>query len=229
MDGEQLATKLAGRFIVFDGLDGCGKSTQCKLLGEFLSGAGGNVKLCRDPGGTQIGDRIRHVLLDFDLSQMDPRCETLLFMASRTQLVGQIIEPALQEKNIVLCDRYVSSTCAYQGAAGYDVRQVIELGRLAVGSTWPDLTLVFDITVDESFARTNRKPRPSVAVGQTHMFSGTHTDAMEARPREFHEKVRNILLSLPEFYPAPVRVIDGSLNPQQVRQEVIEAINRELV
>ena len=224
MDHKALAANLAGRFIVFDGLDGCGKSTQRKLLGETITAAGGNVVQCRDPGGTQIGERIRHVLLDFDLDDMDVRCETLLFMASRAQLVGEIVEPGLQAGKTVLCDRYISSTCAYQGAAGFDVRQVVDLGRFAVGNSWPDMTLVLDVTVDDSFARTNRKPRPTVASGQTHMFSDVHTDAMEARPREFHEKVRNILISLPEFYPAPVRIIDGSGDSQQVQQRVIEAL-----
>jgi dTMP kinase len=224
MTEKALAKKLAGRFLVFDGIDGCGKSRQREMLGELLERAGGQVVHCRDPGGTVIGDRIRHVLLDYDLSAMDARCEALLFMASRAQLVGEKIEPALKAGKIVLCDRYISSTCAYQGAAGYEVKTVIDLGRLAVGDVWPDLTFVFDVTVKASFARTNRKTRPKVTAGQTHMFSDARTDAMEARPKRFHEKVRRIMLSLPEFYPKPVRIIDGSGDPAAIHQQVLQAL-----
>ncbi len=111
---------LGGKFIVFDGPDGCGKTTQRDLLARHLEDQGLNVVTCKDPGGTEIGDRIRHILLDFDLSEMDVCCETLLFMASRAQLVGEVIDPALKQNKVVLCDRFVSATCAYQGAAGYD-------------------------------------------------------------------------------------------------------------
>lgn len=224
MTHQELAKKLAGRFIVFDGIDGCGKSRQRELLGALLKGAGGQVVHCRDPGGTVIGDRIRHVLLDYDLADMEARCEALLFMASRAQLVGEVIEPALQAGKIVLCDRYISATCAYQGAAGNEVKDVIALGRLAVGKAWPDLTFVLDITVQESFARTNRQTRPKVRSGQTHMFSDVRTDAMEARPKRFHQKVRKIMLSLAEFYPTPVRVLDGSGDSQAIHQQVIKAL-----
>ncbi|MHC4235874.1 MAG: dTMP kinase [Planctomycetota bacterium] len=127
-----LAEKLAGRFIVFDGPDGCGKSTQRQMLGDLLNSAGGQVVHCKDPGGTAIGERIRHVLLGYDLAEMDVRCETMLFMASRAQLVGELIEPALADGKIVLCDRFVSATCAYQGAQGYDIRRVIEVAPYAI-------------------------------------------------------------------------------------------------
>ena len=224
MTHEELARKLAGRFIVFDGIDGCGKSRQRELLGALLERAGGDVVHCRDPGGTVIGDRIRHVLLDFDLAAMSARCEAMLFMASRAQLVDEVIDPALRAGRIVLCDRYISATCAYQGAAGNDVDDVIALGRLAVGKTWPDLTFILDITVKESFVRTNRQARPRVRSGQTHMFSDARTDAMEARPRRFHEKVRKIMLRLPEFYPMPVRILDGAGEPEEIHQHVIKAL-----
>ena len=225
MTHEELADKLAGRFIVFDGIDGCGKSRQRDLLGDLLRRAGGRVVLCGDPGGTAIGDRIRHLLLDYDdLADMDRRCEALLFMASRAQLVGEVIRPALRAGKTVLCSRFISATCAYQGAAGNEVRDVIALGRLAVGDAWPDLTFILDITVAESFARTNRRARPRLRAGQTHMFSDARTDAMEARPKRFHEKVRKIMLALPESYPTPVRVLDGSGDAQTIHQQVIKAL-----
>src|SRR5207249_2165324 len=138
--------------------DGSGKSTQRARLADALQAMGLTVVQTKDPGGTVIGDRIRHVLLDYDLSDMDVRCETFLFMASRAQLVGEVVEPALKARQVVLCDRFISSTCAYQGAAGYDIPRVIEVGRYAVGDTWPDLTLILDLPVEEGFARTGRKP-----------------------------------------------------------------------
>ncbi len=222
--------KLRGKFIVFDGPDGCGKSTQRKLLADALAAAGLGVVQCRDPGGTTIGDRIRHVLLDYDLSQMDVRCETFLFMASRAQLVGEIVEPALAAGSAVLCDRFISSTCAYQGAAGYDIQRVIEVGRYAIGDTWPDLTLIFDVPVEQGFARTGRKPHHAIqrksATGQRSMIDDAVVDAMEARPLEFHRRVREIYLALPKLYPRPVEVIDGRGPPEEVHAAAIEMLTR---
>ena len=136
---------LAAKFIVFDGPDGCGKTTQRDLLARHLRDQGLDVVTCKDPGGTDIGDRIRHILLDYDLSEMDVQCEALLFMASRAQLVGQVIQPAIKQHKVVLCDRFVSATCAYQGAAGHDMQRIIDLAPYAIGKTWRDLTIVLDV------------------------------------------------------------------------------------
>ena len=153
-----LKEKLTGKFLVFDGPDGSGKGTQIRLLAGALTRHGLEVVLAKDPGGTEIGDRIREVLLRHDLSKMDVRCETLLFMASRAQLVSEVIEPAVKAGKVVLCDRFISATCAYQGAAGYEIDRIIQLGYFAVGQTWPQLTLVVDVPVEEGFRRTGRKP-----------------------------------------------------------------------
>ena len=152
MDATQLADRLRGKFVVFDGPDGAGKSTQRERLAKTLGSAGADVVSGRDPGGTEIGDRIRAVLLDFDLSRMDVGCETLLFMASRAQLVAEVIRPALTVGKTVLCDRFVTSTCAYQGAAGYDPKRIIDLARMAIGDCWPDVTIILDVDVEEGFA-----------------------------------------------------------------------------
>ena len=228
-DARQLAEKLAGRFIVFDGPDGCGKSTQRRMLGDLLTSAGGRVVHCKDPGGTAIGDRIRHVLLGYDLSEMDVRCETMLFMASRAQLVGEIVEPAIAEGQTVLCDRFVSATCAYQGAQGYDVRRVIEVAPFAIGDHWPDVTVVLDVDVAAGFERTGRKAHHAGKhrrkhTGQQQMFDGAQPDAMEARPLDFHRRVRQLFLKLAEFYPRQVIVIDGRADPQSVHAKVVEAL-----
>jgi len=228
-----LKEKLAGKFIVFDGPDGSGKGTQIRLLADALTRRGLEVVLARDPGGTEIGDRIRQVLLRHDLSKMDVRCETLLFMASRAQLAHEVIEPAVKAGKVVLCDRFISATCAYQGAAGYDIDRIIELGRLAVGSTWPQLTLVVDVPVEEGFRRTGRKPHHAGRQRQKNndahqglLLDDIEHDAMEARPLAFHRKVRQLFLHLPADYPGKVEVIDGSDSPEQVHERIMETLAR---
>ncbi len=224
--------KLRGKFIVFDGPDGSGKSTQLLMLQKRLEAAGLAVVRGKDPGGTVIGDRIRHVLLGYDLAEMDVRCETFLFMASRAQLVGEVIEPALAAGKTVLCDRFISATCAYQGAAGYDPRRVVEVGRYAVGDTWPHLTVVVDLPVEEGFRRTGRKPhhvgknRKRRATGEQSLFADDQVDAMEARPLEFHRRVRENFRALEAVYPKPVVLVDGDADPDTVHARVVEAIER---
>lgn len=222
--------RLRGKFIVFEGIDGAGKGAQLRLMQEKLSAAKIPLVMARDPGGTVIGDRIRHVLLDYDLSKMDVRCEAFLFMASRAQLTREVVDPALKQNQAVLCDRYVSSTCAYQGAAGYDPKRVIELARFAIGDTWPHLTIVIDLPIETGLDRTGRnvasKKQSSDVQGQVRLFADTHADAMESRPVSFHQKVRQMYLDLPKIYPAPVGIVDGQGSVEEVHQRVLEAIDR---
>jgi len=226
-----LANQLRRKFIVLDGLDGSGKSSHHQRLESELIEAGLSVTSCRDPGGTAIGDRIRSVLLDYDLSEMDVNCEAMLFMASRAQLVAEVIRPALAAGNTVLCDRFVSSTCAYQGAAGYDPRRVIELARFAVGDCWPHLTLVLDVDPEIGFQRIGRKPHHAgknrkKAAGESSLIAGTETDAMEARPIDFHRRVRKVFQELPTYYPTPVIAIDASADEEVVYQRIVEGLAR---
>jgi dTMP kinase len=221
--------KLRGKFIVLDGPDGAGKSTQHKRLEADLTAADVEVVSCRDPGGTAIGDRIRSILLDHDLSAMDVNCETMLFMASRAQLVAEIIRPALAAGRTVLCDRFVSSTCAYQGAAGYDPRRVIELARYALDDLWPDATIILDVEPEAGFARIGRKPRHAgrnrkAGGEQSSLFAGAQPDAMEARPLEFHRRVRKLFLELPAYYPKPVVVVDASADADTVYRRILEGL-----
>jgi dTMP kinase len=221
---------LAAKYIVVDGPDGSGKSTQIERLKTWIESAGGAWTYAKDPGGTPIGDRIRHVLLGYDLSEMDPRCETLLFMASRAQLVAEVVRPALAAGRTVIGDRFISATCAYQVAAGFPRDEVIALGRLAVGENWPDLTLVLDIPPELGFERTGRKPhhvaKRNGGSGQISMFDGATADAMERRPLEFHRQVREIFRSLPTFYPRPVVVLDATKPADAVFAQLQEAITR---
>jgi dTMP kinase len=232
------AEALRGKFIVLDGPDGAGKSTQRQRLADELASHGVPVVLCRDPGGTQIGDRIRSVLLDYDLSKMHVACETLLFMASRAQLVGEIIHPALQRGHTVLCDRFVTATCAYQGAAGYDPARVIELARFAIGDTWPNLTVVIDVDPGEGFGRIGRrstqagKRRKTADEGEALPFIEGNVkdrpDAMEARSIEFHRKVRQMFREIPSYYPTRVLVVDGAGDADVVYRRVRQAVVRSL-
>ncbi len=226
---------LAGRFIVFDGPDGAGKGTQLALLREQIEQQGGRCTVAKDPGGTPIGDRIRQILLNYDLREMAPTCEALLFMASRAQLVHQVVRPALQAGRTVLGDRFISSTCAYQVAAGFPLEKVLELGHIAVGDTWPDLTIVLDVPPEVGFRRTGRTPQRARSRSASHtkhhgdqldMFGDTHLDAMEARSMKFHRQVRELFRRLPEVYPRPVVVIDATGSAEQVFEQVREAIER---
>lgn len=230
LSNKEIFERLKGKFIVFDGVDGAGKGAQLERLHKNLETHGIEVIRTRDPGGTVIGDRIRHVVLDYDLSEMDVRCEAFLFMASRAQLSRDVIGPALAENKTCLGDRYVSATCAYQGAAGYDPKRVVDLAQFAIGDTWPHLTIVIDMPPKEAFKRTGRKTnaqrKSAGAKGQSMLFHDVHTDAMEARPLEFHQRVREIFQELPSFYPTPVVIVDGCGSEEEVETRVTEALTR---
>lgn len=224
---------LRGKFIVFDGPDGSGKGTQIERLKALIESRTGQWVDAKDPGGTVIGDRIRHVLLGYDLSDMNPRCETLLFMASRAQLVAEIVEPAIGGGKTVIGDRFISATCAYQVAAGFPRDDVIKLGQLAVGETWPDLTIILDVPTEVGFERTGRKPHHARQTGrrrrdsgdQLNMFADAQVDAMERRPIEYHRKVREAFRDLPNFYPSPVVIINADRDPDETFADVTDALD----
>ncbi|RPI62734.1 MAG: dTMP kinase [Planctomycetaceae bacterium] len=175
----ELAKKLAGRFIVIDGPDGAGKSTQIRMLIDYLKTHGVELAVTRDPGGTPIGDKIRAILLDNSHGEMAVPCELMLYMASRAQLVHQVIAPALHSGKCVLCDRYVSATIAYQGAGGIAAEPIRRSADIATGGLWPVLTIILDTPTEIGLGR----------VGHTGGI-----DRMEAKGLEFHSKVRRIFL-----------------------------------
>ncbi len=231
MNISELSKKLRGKFLVFDGPDGAGKTSQREMLNQTLQDAGLTTVCCRDPGGTEIGDRIRSVLLDYDLATMDVACETLLFMASRAQLLAKVIKPALNEGKTVLCDRFVTSTCAYQGAAGYDPKRVIELARFALGDSWPDVSIILDVDPDIGFERIGRKPHHAGKnrqknTGTASLFEGCQPDAMEARSVDFHRRVRELFRNVGTYYPTPVVSVDATGKPDAVHKAVLEALSR---
>src|SRR4051812_40278148 len=183
---------LAGYFIVFDGPDGCGKTTQLKALITRLEEAGVRVRRLREPGGTAIGEQIRKILLSPENEAMDVRCEMLLYMASRAQLVHEQIQPALAAGECVLTDRFASSTLAYQGGGGgMDLQQIAEVAKVAVGDRWPDLTVIFDLDTDQAMARLNPlwnaggKSRPE----QGGLFQDDQVkDRIEQRARDYFHR-----------------------------------------
>ncbi|MCC5828521.1 MAG: dTMP kinase [Phycisphaeraceae bacterium] len=191
---------MAGRFLVFDGPDGSGKSTQFRRFSALLQDSGVVTCEVREPGGTVIGERIREMLLDPSHQEMDLRCEMLLYMASRAQLMAQRIRPALAAGQCVLADRFISSTLAYQGTAGgLDRREILDVGRIAIADQWPDLVVVFD--VDEKTAAARLSPL---------------LDRIEQRGAAYHQRVRQGYLDQVRRQPQRHRVIDSRGEPDEV-------------
>jgi len=228
LDKQNLASKLRGKFIVLDGPDGCGKTTQVKLLEEHLKKKGVEVVTTHDPGGTAIGDKIRK-LVKYGSKDIDVRTEVMLFMASRAQLAADVIEPALKKGKTVLCDRYISSTCAYQGAGGYSIQKILEVGRFAVGNTWPDLTVVLDLPPKKGRERTGvtRGKKIEGDYEQNHFFDSPTADIFDLRTLDYHGKVRRAFLNLEGIYPGIVKIIDVSVDDiEVVHKKVIEAVEK---
>jgi dTMP kinase len=209
--------KDSGAFIVFDGTEGCGKSTQARLLEKRLLAQpelsrGAEVILVRDPGTTVIGEQIRSILLDPNHAEMGMRCEMLLYMSARAQMMSQMILPALSRAGIVICDRFVSSTLAYQlGGDGLSAKQIREVAEIAIKGRWPDMTLILDIPAEQSLARVKR-PR----------------DRIEQRPLSYHEQVRENYLAQAALEPKRYRVVDAAREPEQVHEDVWRELERVL-
>jgi dTMP kinase len=201
--------KLKGKFIVIDGPDGSGKSTQLELLAKVMIDNNVPVLSLRDPGGTQIGERIRGILLDNGNVDMCVRCELLLYMASRAQLFTQRIAPALSRCECVLCDRWVSSTYAYQAVAGkIGPDMVLKVAETALERTWPDLTIIIDLPSNLGLNRISGPP-----------------DRMEQKGNEYHRQVRKAFLELADVRD-DFEVVDGSDSVQKVHQKICEVIER---
>lgn len=207
--------KFKGKFIVFDGPDGSGKSTQIKLLAEYFEKDEIPVVDIQDPGGTKIGEQIRQLLKYDAKGKMDVTTETFLFMASRAQLVHEVIKPAKEDGKVILCDRYISATCAYQGAGGYSVDKIIALGKLAVGNIWPDLTIILDISPEEGRTRTGQQKNQKTKdkhkdAQQLFLLPNVVVDRFDSRSLEYHRKVRKEFLKLKEYYPTRIEIVDVS-------------------
>jgi dTMP kinase len=199
-----------GKLITFEGVEGAGKTTQLARAEDHLREAGVEVVVAREPGGTAVGEQVRSVLLDPGNAGMAPRAELFLYLAARAQLVAEVVEPALEAGDVVLLDRYVHSTLAYQGyglgvdlgdgSAEENVRRLRDLCRMTVGPAWPDRVIVFDLPVEEGAAR----------------LAGETPDRIEARDVAFHRRVREGFLALAREESGVVSVVDAAGSEDEV-------------
>lgn len=204
---------MGGAFITFEGIDGCGKSTQLRLLASELRMRGLEVVSTREPGGTPLGMRLRGVLLDSQI-EVDPLAELLLFAADRAQHVRTLLRPAIESGSIVLSDRYADATAAYQGAGRNFTPEVIaEVISLATGGLKPDLTLIFDLPVAECLARMVRRTEDE-----------NQADRLDAEDAAFHTRVRDAYLKLAADEPARVRIINASGSINETHARVLEVV-----
>jgi dTMP kinase len=200
---------MLGKFISIEGPDGAGKSTQIKLLEQYLLEAGYEVILTREPGGTIIGEKIRTVLLDPENVKMNYKTEILLYAAARAQIVEEVIKPALNEGKIVICDRFVDSSFAYQGyGRGIDLEYIRNVNEMVMGDTIPNLTLIFDID-------------PEIGLNRVQARRGNNftKDRIESEAIDFHTRVRNGFLSLAKTHER-YRVINSNQEIQTIHLEV---------
>src|SRR5262245_40990337 len=188
------------KLITFEGIDGCGKSTQLKLLEIYLKERDVDFLLTRQPGGTELGKKIRSALLDGEKGSVDPLAELLLYEADRAHHVRTVVVPALEAGKMVLCDRFYDATTVYQGyARGFDLDLVRELNQLAAGGIKPDLTMLFDLDVELALSRTQQ--RGDEMAGR---------DRLDREPVEFHRHVRKAYLAIAAEEPERFRIIPAS-------------------
>jgi dTMP kinase len=214
-----------GKLITFEGIDGCGKTTQIRLLGKYLIERGIDFISTREPGGTELGRQIRSVLLDGAKGSVEPTAELLLYAADRAQHVRRVVLPALQAGVTVLSDRFYDATTVYQGyARGFDLGFVSQLNEFAAGGLKPDLTLLFDLDVEDGLSRTQKR------VDETTGISAP--DRLDREPLEFHRRVRQAYLEIAALEPQRFRIIPagGSIEETyelMIREYVIYGTHRQ--
>jgi dTMP kinase len=202
-----------GVFIAFEGVEGAGKGTQIRLVEEYLRGrVGQGVLVTREPGGTEMGEKIREVLLDPKTGKLDARSEALLFAAARAQTVATVIRPALAEGKVVICDRYVDSSLAYQGRGrGLGEQDVLTLNVWATQGLFPDLVILLHVEPERGLLRSTEAP-----------------DRMELEGQDFHAKVADAYLRIAEEHPERFVLIDADRTPAEVFEDVRAAIDKAL-
>ena len=199
-------------FITLEGPEGSGKTTAVEAAVKQLEKMGYQIVRTREPGGTPISEQIRNVILDKNNTAMDPRTEALLYAASRRQHLVEKVWPALKEGKIVICDRYLDSSLAYQGGArNLGIDNVLNINLFATENTWPDLTLLFDI-------------KPEIGLQRISANANREVNRLDLEKLEFHNKVRDSFLLLAKKYPERFIIIDASKDREQVAKDTLEAI-----
>lgn len=204
-----------GFFITFEGIEGSGKTTQIRLLADYLQNKGYEVLVSREPGGTPLGEKIRNLLLDPQYDFMDYRTEILLYAADRAQHVKEKIKPALGKGKIVISDRFADSNLAYQAAGrGLDYEMVYQINDWVIDSTWPDLTFILDIDIKEGLNRA--RSQSSEAEG----------DRLEREADEFHQRVRDAYLKMAEK--ERFALVNAGESIENVQKNIENIISRRL-
>lgn len=198
-----------GMFITFEGGDGCGKTTQIKLLDKYLREKGYETILTREPGSVGLGEKIREILLNYD-GEVSSVCESFLFLADRAQNVDCVVKPALEAGKIVICDRHTDSSVAYQGyGRGLDISRINMLNNIATSGLKPDLTIVLDVDVETSQSRV-----------------GAEKDRMESAGIEFFERVRKGYIEIAKQEPERVKVVDSTQSIEDIHKQILELIQK---
>ena len=199
-------------FITLEGPEGSGKTTAVEFAVKKLEEMGYQIVRTREPGGTPIAEQIRNVILDKENTAMDPRTEALLYAASRRQHLVEKVWPALKEGKVVICDRYLDSSLAYQGGArGLGIDEILNINLFATENTWPDLTLLFDI-------------KPEIGLQRISANANREVNRLDLEKLDFHNKVRDSFLHLAKRYPDRFIIIDASKDREQVAKDTLEAI-----
>ncbi|MGQ0761625.1 MAG: dTMP kinase [Acidobacteriota bacterium] len=212
VDSQHVNAFMGGVFITFEGIDGCGKSTQLRMLASELRVRGLPVIATREPGGTPLGHKLRAALLDVK-EEVDPLTELLVFAADRAQHVRKHLLPALERNQIVLSDRYADATMAYQGAGrGFKPELIEEIVQLATNGLKPDLTLLFDLSVGDAAIRTRRR------------VQSKRTDRLDVENEDFHMRVRNAYVEIAKAEPDRFRIIDARGSVDETQRRVMEIV-----
>ncbi|WP_456272844.1 dTMP kinase [Bacillus sp. AK031] len=203
-----------GLFITVEGPEGAGKSTILQKMADELKGKGHQVVLTREPGGISIAEDIRSVILDRNNTEMDERTEALLYAAARRQHLAEKVVPALENGSIVLCDRFLDSSLAYQGhARGIGMEEVYSINKFAIGDTMPDMTLYFDVS-------------PEIGLERIRKHQGREVNRIDLEDIEFHERVREGYFMLLEQFPQRIKKIDAGSSFEKVYQSAIEMVEK---
>jgi dTMP kinase len=201
-------------FVSFEGIEGCGKTTQVELLATFLSQRGIPHLVTREPGGTRLGELIRKILLDPGNSEMEPLTELFLYAADRAQHIAQVIRPALEARQWLICDRFADATTVYQGyARDQDLAFIQQLNQWATQGLWPNLSLLLDCPVEVGLNRARRRIENSALEGRE--------DRFEQQALTFHQKVRDGYLELAAQHPERFKILDATMELEPLHEKIV--------